>query len=94
MHCWNAVCLSRVFLYRQYLLAILFATAFKLGVAGAAGRPSFAGGGSRILAIVFAFKRFRSIPAEGKVRVFSVQMLNRIAIVAVYGILQQSCVLR
>ena len=59
---------------------ILFVTAFKMGVAGAAWATFLCQGVSCVLALVVVFRRFRTIEAEFK----------KIAVVAVPSILQQS----
>lgn len=71
---------------------ILFVTAFNMGVSGVAWATFICQGVSCILAIVVVFKRFRKIKTEEKPKVFSMEMLGRIAVVAVPSILQQSFV--
>lgn len=69
---------------------ILFVTAFKMGVAGVAWATFLCQGISCVLAVVFVFLRFRKIQTDTRPKVFSWQMLGRIAVVAVPSILQQS----
>ena len=69
---------------------ILFVTAFKMGVAGVAWATFLCQGISCVLAVVVVFRRFKTIPTEGKVPVFSWKLLKKISIVAIPSILQQS----
>lgn len=73
---------------------ILFVTAlssvFTRGVDGVAWATFLCQGVSCILALVFVFKRFRTIKTQGKVPVFSWRIFRKIAAVAVPSILQQS----
>lgn len=71
---------------------ILFVTAFNMGVSGVAWATFICQGVSCILAIVVVFKRFSKIKTDEKPKVFSMEMLGRIAVVAVPSILQQSFV--
>lgn len=69
---------------------ILFVTAFQMGVAGVAWATFLCQGVSCVLAIVFVFLRFAKIKTEQRPRVFSWQLLGKIAVIAVPSILQQS----
>lgn len=69
---------------------ILFVTAFDMGVAGVAWATFLCQGISCVLAVVFVFKRLSKIKTEGKVSLFSWNLLKQIAVVAVPSILQQS----
>lgn len=69
---------------------ILFVTAFKMGVAGVAWATFLCQGVSCVLAIVFVFLRFQKIQTDTRPKVFSWQLLGKIASVAVPSILQQS----
>lgn len=69
---------------------ILFVTAFDLGVAGVAWATFLCQGISCVLAMIFVFRRFRTIETMGKIRSFSWQHLGSFAVVAVPSILQQS----
>ncbi len=69
---------------------ILFVTAFDMGVAGVAWATFLCQGISCVLAMIFVFRRFRTIETTGKIRIFSWQHLGSFAVVAVPSILQQS----
>ena len=69
---------------------ILFVTALRMGVAGVAWATFLCQGVSCILAVVVVFRRFKTIPTEGKVPVFSWTLLKKISVVAIPSILQQS----
>lgn len=69
---------------------ILFVTLFKMGVAGVAWATFICQGISCILAVMFVFRHLVSIHTEGRVPVFSVEILKRISVVAIPSILQQS----
>ncbi|HIZ43269.1 MAG TPA: MATE family efflux transporter [Firmicutes bacterium] len=69
---------------------IYFVTVFKMGVAGVAWATLICQGISCVLAIVVVFFRFRQIPTEGKVKLFSWELFRKITAVAVPSILQQS----
>ena len=69
---------------------ILFVTAFRMGVAGVAWATFLCQGISCILAVVVVFRRFKTIPTEGKVPAFSWTLLKKISVVAIPSILQQS----
>ena len=72
------------------LMDILFVTAFDMGVAGVAWATFICQGISCILAVMFVFKRFARIQTEGKIPVFSWELLKDISAIAVPSILQQS----
>ena len=72
------------------LMDILFVTAFDMGVAGVAWATFICQGISCILAVMFVFKRFARIQTEGKIPVFSWELLKDISVIAVPSILQQS----
>lgn len=69
---------------------IWFVTAFQMGVAGVAWATFLCQGVSCVLALVFLFRRFRKIPADGKPVLFSLHYLGRFAVIAIPSILQQS----
>lgn len=69
---------------------ILFVTAFKMGVAGVAWATFICQGISCILALIFVFIRFKKLPSEGKVKVFSWSILGDVAKVAIPSVLQQT----
>lgn len=72
------------------LVDILFVTVLHMGVAGVAWATLLCQGISCILALVTLAKRLHSIPAEGKPRLFSGELLRKIIRIAVPSILQQS----
>jgi len=69
---------------------ILFVAGFKMGVAGVAWATFLCQGVSCVLAMVVVFRRIRAFRTEGHVRLFSWNMLGKVAVVAVPSILQQS----
>lgn len=69
---------------------VLFVAVFHMGVAGVAWATLLCQSVSCVLALIFVFRRFATIPTEGKAPVFSRKLLKKIAIVAVPSILQQS----
>ncbi|MGN1084129.1 MAG: MATE family efflux transporter, partial [Lachnospiraceae bacterium] len=69
---------------------ILFVTSFNMGVAGVAWATFLCQSISCILALIFVFRRFLQIKTDEKPKIFSLNLLKRIAIVAVPSILQQS----
>ena len=69
---------------------ILFVTAFNMGVDGVAWATFLCQGVSCVLALVFVFRRFRSIKTEGKIKLFSSAHLKSFAVIAIPSILQQS----
>ena len=69
---------------------ILFVTAFGMGVDGVAWATFLCQGVSCVLALVFVFRRFRSIKTEGKIKLFSSAHLKSFAVIAIPSILQQS----
>lgn len=71
---------------------ILFVTAFKMGVAGVAWATFICQGVSCVLAVIFVFRRLSKIKTDGKSEIFSINLLGRIAKVAIPSTLQQSFV--
>lgn len=69
---------------------ILFVTAFKMGVAGVAWATFICQGASCLLAVAFVLRRLRKIHTNGKVQLFSRELLARFTVIAVPSILQQS----
>ncbi len=69
---------------------ILFVTAFHMGVAGVAWATFLCQGVSCVLAVLVVFRRFRTIPSQGRPELFSWKLLKRISVVAIPSILQQS----
>lgn len=72
------------------LLDLLFVAVFQWGVAGVAWATFLAQGAACVLAF-FAFRgRLAEVKTEGKAQFFSMEVLKKIALVAVPSILQQS----
>ncbi|MBQ8833981.1 MAG: MATE family efflux transporter [Oscillospiraceae bacterium] len=71
---------------------ILFVEAFDMGVAGVAWATFLCQGVSCVLAVAVVMLRLRKIHAEGKVQVFSGELLKRFIVIAVPSTLQQSFV--
>ena len=72
------------------LLDLLFVAVFHWGVAGVAWATFLAQGAACVLAL-FAFRRrLAEVKTEGKAQFFSMEVLKKIALVAVPSILQQS----
>lgn len=71
---------------------ILFVKAFDMGVAGVAWATFLCQGVSCVLAVVVVRLRLRKIHTEGKVQVFSGELLKRFILIAVPSTLQQSFV--
>ena len=69
---------------------ILFVTAFDMGVAGVAWATCLCQGISCVLALCAVRKRLAGIHTEGKIVLFSAQLLKKIAVIAIPSILQQS----
>lgn len=69
---------------------ILFATAFRMGVAGVACATFLCQGVSCILAVAVVFRRLRNIRTEEKVPLFSGKLFRRFFVIAVPSVLQQS----
>lgn len=69
---------------------ILFVTAFDMGVAGVAWATFLCQGVSCLLAMVVVFRRLNRMEKDVHAPLFSLDMLRRIATVAVPSILQQS----
>lgn len=72
------------------LVDILFVTAFDMGVAGVAWATCLCQGISCVLALWAVRKRLAGIHTEGKIALFSADLLKRIAVIAIPSILQQS----
>ncbi len=72
------------------LMDILFVAAFDMGVAGVAWATFICQGISAILSIIVVFLRLIHIKTEGKVKIFSWDILWKITVIAVPSILQQS----
>jgi len=71
---------------------LLFVTVFDMGVAGVAWATFLCQGVSCIMAVVTVLRRFKAIPTEGKVELFSTSLFKRFVNIAVPSILQQSSI--
>ncbi len=71
---------------------IWFVVSFGMGVAGVAWATFICQGVSCVLAVFFVLKRLRSIPCEGKVKLFDKKIFLRFLGIAVPSTLQQSFV--
>ena len=69
---------------------ILFVEAFDMGVAGVAWATFLCQGVSCVLSLVVVMLRLRKIPTNGNVRLFSLELLKRFAMIAAPSTLQQS----
>lgn len=69
---------------------ILFVKSFSMGIAGVAWATFICQGISCVLSLVLILKRLAEIKTEGAVQVFSWHILQKVAVVAVPSILQQS----
>ena len=69
---------------------ILFVEAFDMGVAGVAWATFLCQGVSCVLALGVVMLRLRKIPTNGNVRLFSLELLKRFAMIAAPSTLQQS----
>ena len=69
---------------------ILFVAAFGMGVSGVAWATFLCQGVSCVLAVIVVLKRLSGVETEGRVKLFSLHLLGRIAAIAVPSVLQQS----
>jgi len=70
---------------------VLFVLLFpKWGTATVAWATFICQGISCVLAVIFVFRRLKTIETQGRVKVFSFGMLRRISVIAIPSILQQS----
>ena len=69
---------------------ILFVKAFHMGVAGVAWATFLCQGVSCIMAVMAIWIRLRKIPCQGKPELFDMDLLKKIAVIAIPSILQQS----
>lgn len=74
------------------LVDIWFVKSFQMGVAGVAWATFLCQGISCLLSIAVIQKRLRQIRTEGRIAVFSLPVLKKVAAIAVPSILQQSFV--
>lgn len=72
------------------LVDILFVAAFNMGVAGVAWATFLCQGISCVLAVIVVLKRLTGIRTEGSVALYSFDLFQKIAVIAVPSILQQS----
>lgn len=72
------------------LVDIWFVSLFHMGVAGVAWATFLCQGVSCVLSIVVVFKRLGDMQLEEKVPMFSLDILKKIAVIAIPSILQQS----
>ncbi len=72
------------------LVDILFVKSFSMGISGVAWATFLCQGVSCICSLFLVLKRLIKIETAGRVRIFSWELLGKIAIVAVPSILQQS----
>ena len=85
---WFLACSSTA----NIVVDILFVAGLKMGVAGVAWATFLCQGVSCILSVVVILKRMQGIQTEGKVPLFSVELLKKITAIAVPSILQQSSI--
>jgi putative MATE family efflux protein len=69
---------------------IWFVAVFHMGVAGVAWATFLCQGISCVLAVVVVFRRLSKIKTGGKIQVFSNELFQKIAVIAIPSILQQS----
>lgn len=72
------------------LVDIWFVAGLHMGVAGVAWATFLCQGISCVLAVGVVFNRLRGISVEGKIPLFSAELLKKIAVIAIPSILQQS----
>jgi putative MATE family efflux protein len=71
---------------------VLFVTVFKMGIAGVAWATFLCQSVSCILAVATILRRMRAISCREKAKIFSVEILRDIAVVAIPSILQQGSI--
>lgn len=72
------------------LVDILFVAVFKMGVAGVAWATFLCQGISCMLAVIVVFRRLSKIASKEEAALFSLEILKKIAVIAIPSILQQS----
>lgn len=72
------------------LVDMIFVSAFDMGVAGVAWATFLCQGASAVLALIVVRKRLAAIEADGKKVLFSVTLFQKIVVIAIPSILQQS----
>lgn len=69
---------------------ILFVAVFHMGVAGVAWATFVCQGISCVLAVIVVFRRLAKIKTEEKIQIFSNELFEKIAVIAIPSIIQQS----
>ncbi len=72
------------------LLDIVFVKSFSMGIAGVAWATFLCQGVSCVFSVILVLRRLGGIRTEGKISVFSWDLLGKIAVIAIPSILQQS----
>ena len=72
------------------LVDILFVAVFQMGVAGVAWATFLCQGISCMLAVIVVFRRLSKIASKEEAALFSLEILKKIAVIAIPSILQQS----
>ena len=72
------------------LVDILFVAGFQMGVAGVAWATFLCQGISCMLAVIVVFRRLSKIASKEEAALFSLEILKKIAVIAIPSILQQS----
>lgn len=72
------------------LLDIVFVKSFSMGIAGVAWATFLCQGVSCVFSVILILRRLGGIRTEGKISVFSWDLLGKIAVIAIPSILQQS----
>lgn len=86
------MCSSVSNIFMDILFTTAFRSVFKRGVDGVAWATFLCQGISCILALIFVFKRLKTIKTDGRNKPFSWEILKKIAYIAIPSILQQSFV--
>ena len=72
------------------LLDIVFVKSFSMGIAGVAWATFLCQGVSCVFSVILVLRRLGGVRTEGKISVFSWDLLGKIAVIAIQSILQQS----
>ena len=72
------------------LLDIVFVKSFSMGIAGVAWATFLCQGVSCVFSVILVLRRLGGVRTEGKISVFSWDLLGKIAVIAIPSILQQS----
>lgn len=86
------MCSSVSNIFMDILFTTAFRSIFKRGVDGVAWATFLCQGVSCILALIFVFKRLKTIKTDGRNKPFSWEIFKKIAYIAIPSILQQSFV--